>query len=172
MNRIDEVQTGEGQRLRAIRLRSLRDAPDAFGGTYAESAARSPDDWERQVEEMPTFVAVMGAGASAELEAGAEADVGIVRGATFDGDEDDALYLISMWVAPEARGQGVGEALIAALAERARELGYARMLLDVGDENAAAQRLYARMGFVPTGRAGTLPPPRDHVTEHQMELRL
>jgi ribosomal protein S18 acetylase RimI-like enzyme len=45
-------------------------------------------------------------------------------------------------------------------------------VLDVGARNAPARRLYERHGFVPTGRTGSLPPPREHVPEVEMELDL
>ena len=37
---IERLALDEGLRLRTIRLRALADAPDAFGSTYAEVAAR------------------------------------------------------------------------------------------------------------------------------------
>jgi len=47
-----------------------------------------------------------------------------------------------------------------------------QVLLDVADTNMAAIRLYARMGFVPSGVEGSLPPPREHIKEHQRVLVL
>jgi ribosomal protein S18 acetylase RimI-like enzyme len=151
---IERLAAGDGLRLRSIRLRALRDAPDAFASTFAEAAARSPEGWEQQVVELATFVAV--------LEGH---DVGMARGATLE----DAItgLLISVWVAPEARGLGIGEALVDAVVAWARASRLERLLVDVGDENAAAIALYARMGFEPTGEVGTLPPPREHIREHR-----
>ena len=77
-----------------------------------------------------------------------------------------------MWVAPEARGQGVGNALIDAVIEYARSSGASRLLLDVADHNQQAIALYARKGFKLNGKTGTLPAPRNHIREHQRELRL
>ena len=150
----------EGLRLRAIRLRALAEAPDAFASTHGQAAALPPDSWAAQLREMPTFVAVV-----------AGEDVGIVRGAR-DDSRADAAWLISMWVAPEVRGQGVGEALIDAVVEWARATGARRLLLDVGDHNQPAIALYARIGFEPNGTTGSLPAPRSHIREHQRELRL
>jgi ribosomal protein S18 acetylase RimI-like enzyme len=77
-----------------------------------------------------------------------------------------------MWVAPEARGHGVGEQLILAVKDWARSAGHARLLLDVADGNLPAVALYERMGFEPTGEIGSLPPPREHVAEHRRALDL
>jgi ribosomal protein S18 acetylase RimI-like enzyme len=66
----------------------------------------------------------------------------------------------------------VGDALLRAAVAHARDLGARRLLLDVGDHNAHAIALYARHGFEPTGRTGTLPPPREHVLEHERAREL
>ncbi len=50
-------------------------------------------------------------------------------------------------VAPEARGQGIGRALLEAACESARAAGIRRMTLRVLAHNAPARRLYGRCGF-------------------------
>ena len=157
---IKRLAAGEGLRLRTIRLRALADAPDAFSSTYDEAASRPLDSWAVQLQKLATFVAVLDG-----------EDVGLVRGAR-DDLQPDAAWLISMWVSPEVRGQGVGEALIDAVVEWARISATRRMLLDVGDHNHPAIALYARKGFEPNGTTGSLPTPRSHIREHQRELQL
>jgi ribosomal protein S18 acetylase RimI-like enzyme len=51
-------------------------------------------------------------------------------------------------VAAEARGTGVGEALMRAAVERSREDGCSLVRLSSQDESQAAHRLYERLGFV------------------------
>ena len=148
----------EGPRLRTIRLASLLDAPDAFGSTHAETASRPPESWRRQLETLATFVARID-----------DLDVGVVRGGPSPECAEEA-FLFSMWVAPSARGCGVGEALVAAVVEWARGAGFARVVLDVADDNRPAIGLYARLGFTPTGESGHLPPPRQHIREHRRAL--
>ncbi|MCU0633491.1 MAG: GNAT family N-acetyltransferase [Gemmatimonadaceae bacterium] len=53
-----------------------------------------------------------------------------------------------MYVRPAARGQQVGEALVHAVRERARHLGYRVMRLDTAPELTPAIALYTRLGFV------------------------
>ena len=67
------------------------------------------------------------------------------RYAVWTASEDCCLE--DIFVEEEARGSGVGRALVEAAFERARERGCARMELDVNEANAAALRLYESMGF-------------------------
>lgn len=59
--------------------------------------------------------------------------------------EDDGHQLISMWVAPAARGHGVGRALVGRVIAAA---GGRPLWLRVMDGNATAVRLYQRCGFM------------------------
>lgn len=52
-----------------------------------------------------------------------------------------------MYVVPEARGRGVGRALLGALEDRARSLGYTVARLDTGDEQAGARHIYVSAGY-------------------------
>jgi GNAT superfamily N-acetyltransferase len=158
--RLARLAADQWARLRDLRVRALRDAPDAFGATLDDALARSPEEWAAQIENLPTFVAVRDG-----------ADVGMVRLAR-DSARGDTAWLISMWVAPEARRGGVGTALVDAAMAWARADGRTRLLLDVADHNGAAIAFYARLGFAPNGVTSTMPPPRQHVREHQRERRL
>lgn len=50
-------------------------------------------------------------------------------------------------VDPSARGRGVGEALVRAVVDRARELGARRLVLSSSEHMLPAHRLYRRLGF-------------------------
>ena len=65
--------------------------------------------------------------------------------------------LKSMHTIEEARGRGVGRALVARLLSVATELGAIRVGLETGttDEFEPARRLYASAGFVPCKPFGT-----------------
>ena len=151
------------ERVRAIRLRALEDAPDAFWTTLEEARATEPATWQRRLAapESRTFLA---------QEAGV--DVGMAVGAPHHAGSPAHAGLYGVWVAPEARGHGVGDTLIDAVVRWARQRGYVRIRLDVGDHNVPAARLYARNGFTPTGATSRFPPPRDHVVEHELALDL
>ena len=55
--------------------------------------------------------------------------------------------LEDLFVREEARGTGLGRALVAAVVELARERGSRRVELDANDHNEAAQALYRSFGF-------------------------
>ncbi len=59
---------------------------------------------------------------------------------------DDCL-LEDLFVREEARGSGLGRALVEAVVDLARERGCRRVELDVNEGNAAALALYESLGF-------------------------
>ncbi len=63
--------------------------------------------------------------------------------------DERACEIKRMYVAPEARGRGVGRELLAALEDLARDLGYAVARLDTGAKQPRAQRMYERAGYAP-----------------------
>jgi putative acetyltransferase len=60
----------------------------------------------------------------------------------------------SLFTVPEARGQGVGDALMRALIDLSEVEGYDRVRLETGIGLDAAIRLYERHGFTATGPFG------------------
>jgi GNAT superfamily N-acetyltransferase len=160
MIRYEQLTVDDGPRLRSIRLRALLDAPDAFGSTLEEAVGRPAESWSKQLLELPTFVAVS-----------EDVDVGIVRCA-HDKERMGVAWLISMWVAPEVRRRGIGGTLLDLVIEWAHSNGVNLLLLDVADQNLPAVALYDSKGFKPSGEKSTLPFPREHIREHQRELKL
>jgi ribosomal protein S18 acetylase RimI-like enzyme len=128
-----------------LRLRALRDSPDAFGSTFAREADRSDGDWTSRL--------VLGAASPRDLPLIAEWDrepVGLAW-ARIDELEPDAAHLYQMWVAPQQRGSGIGTALLAAAIEWARSAHARFVVLGVTCGNTSAVRLYSRAGFAPIG---------------------
>jgi len=64
----------------------------------------------------------------------------------------DSCYLQDLFVSQEARGHGVGRALIEAVAEKAREAGSERLYWHTHETNRTAQALYGKLatlsGFI------------------------
>jgi phosphinothricin acetyltransferase len=63
----------------------------------------------------------------------------------------DHVADFSVYVAREHRGRGVGRLLVQALEERARAIGFHKMVLAAFPYNEAGMRLYERRGFRTVG---------------------
>lgn len=132
--------------VRTLRLRTLREDPEAFGSTYSGTLEREREDptyWDR-------FLA-LGACILVTPEGSAAAQ-GIARVVPATEPGKPAM-IFSVWVAPEARGTGAGRALIDACIDWAEEhLPGVRLRLHVMRENPPARRLYEHCGFGEIGR--------------------
>lgn len=130
---------------RALRLRALGDAPDAFGMTLAEAQLRTENDWAW----------VMNLGATSGRDLPLVAQVGATAAglawAKVDADDASLVNLFQMWVAPEARGHGVASAILDAAIAWARGRNARAMQLGVVCGNDSARRLYERAGFRAVG---------------------
>jgi len=150
---------------RELRLRALAESPEAFGSTYEENVRLTAETCQRRVRALAApagdrtmFVAVDSATGEWIGCAGGYVDIG------------GTPNLISMWVAPEHRGRGVGTSLVGAVIDWARAGGHVRVRLDVVRSRGSAERLYGRLGFRHTGRS--TPMPRDpDLVEDEMVLR-
>jgi GNAT superfamily N-acetyltransferase len=131
------------QALREIRLQALRDAPDAFASTYAREAALGEDEWRRRATRDGSFIAFLPEVAPAGLGGGYLAAPGVVE-------------LIGMFVRPQARGRGVGEAVVDAVVGWAKAQDASTVHLWVTETNKA-RLLYERCGFTVTAERQPLP---------------
>jgi putative acetyltransferase len=73
--------------------------------------------------------------------------------------EAKAAEIKRLFVRPQARGAGVGKALVAAAIAAARKAGYDEIKLDSLPEMAAAIALYKSFGFEPIAPYGSHPYP-------------
>jgi GNAT superfamily N-acetyltransferase len=83
----------------------------------------------------------------------------------------DAFELMKLGVAPEARGRGVGRALVARVITYARERGATQVVLWSASRLAPAIRIYASLGFIHTPFPGP-PPYEDEGVDIYMTLDL
>lgn len=144
--------------LRALRLRALTEDPHAFGSTPESELARTDEQWAFRFDPGATFAAVAEDGTLG----------GMVTGLP-DPEHHRCVDLISMWVAPEHRGRGGGAGLVEAVCAWATDRGAAEVRLHVVAGNTAAERLYERCGFRPTGE---VVPTGDGRTERVLTRRL
>jgi GNAT superfamily N-acetyltransferase len=169
MVEVREAGPDDWREVRDIRLSALRDDPHAFASTFARENVFTEADWRRWIDGAGVFLAhppgpstsprAAGATGPARATGPAEAS-GPARATGLAAGYEPApglVELVSMWVRPRARGQAVGEALVAAAAEWARARGAERVHLWVTETNKPARRLYERCGFIPTGERQPLP---------------
>jgi GNAT superfamily N-acetyltransferase len=135
MARIRLIGDEDWTAFREIRLRSLLDSPDAFGSTYGEESSASEDAWR----DWAAGRWLSGTAAVFLAEDDGRA-VGTATGTVYAAPGEAHVY--AMWVAPDARGAGVGRALLDAVARWARDRGCARLALTVTETNAPARAFY------------------------------
>jgi ribosomal protein S18 acetylase RimI-like enzyme len=144
---VRRVRRDDVASMRALRLRALQTDPSSFGSTYEREAAFDDDVWEERVErgasgdDAATFVALV-----------AEEPVGLVSGFR-DEEEPDLFDVVGMWVAPEARGRGVGRRLLEEIERWIASCGGTEVRLSVTNVANAARRLYESAGYAADGRA-------------------
>ena len=61
--------------------------------------------------------------------------------------DETAIELKRVFVRPEGQGHGIGTELVSKLIERAKELGYEKMILETGDLLAESVHVYSKLGF-------------------------
>ena len=81
--------------------------------------------------------------------------------------EDGICEIKRMYVVPAARSRGAGRALLAALEDAARALGYERVRLDAGPEQRQSRALFAEAGYVEIERYNA-----NHIADYFAEKRL
>jgi GNAT superfamily N-acetyltransferase len=139
---IRRYQPGDAERLRALHEAAMRDADaydpdvpdddlDAIEATYFDSGG------EFLVGTVGGDVVAMGA-----LRPAADRTA-----PPFDTLRDPAAEVTRMRVDPDHQRQGFGRRLLAALEDRAREMGYRDLFLDTQAHQQAARCLYESSGF-------------------------
>lgn len=161
---IRPLRTDEWELLKALRMRALTDAPDAFAQTIGEIQDEPETYWQQLAKNLRLshhefFIAFLN-----------EEPIGISYGHLEAADRQVA-QIGSMWVSPTARGTGIGKQLLHRTMAWAIAQGARRMRLWVTAGNSPATKLYKSSGFVPTGKTDRLPSrPSLHVIEMAREL--
>ena len=138
---VTRIHADQWRILRDVRLRALEDAPYAFGTTLADGEQRTDRDWQDMAREHATlsdrayFMAYMGDNPCGMA--------GCYRRTS------DIVVLTAMWVAPEFRGKNIGEQIVRAVIEWARESGATTLEAWVS-ENNPARFFYQKIGFEET----------------------
>lgn len=135
---------------RSLRLKSLADAPDAFGSTLAAEQAYPEQHWRSRLE-----LAAVSDKDLPLLAFAADVPVGLAW-AKCDAAAPDVINLYQMWVDPGQRGQGIALAVLDSVVLWAKQRGASVIQLGVANGQEAAVRLYLKAGFTPSGLAEPL----------------
>jgi len=134
-------------RVRDIRLRALREDPEAFGSSLDREERFKEKHWRMRTRTVPTWIAV---DADGQVR-------GLVSTLLEPGSPTDDRHIVGLWVAPEARRQGIAWALLDAVRQAATGEGARTLSLWLVDGNHAATDLYVRAGFARTGERMAVP---------------
>lgn len=139
------MRADEVEQYRALRLRALRGAPDAFATLLADAVAQSPRQWAERVER------VTGDTRSEFLVAASDDGFHAIAMVSIDEHDGSIAEITHMWVDEDRRGDGLAAALIASAERWALDRSATVMRLWCTEGNDAALRAYRRAGFLETG---------------------
>ena len=146
---VRRVHADDWELWRDVRLRSLADAPDAFGSTYEREVAFAEADWRDRLKQGPRVLVFVD-----------DEPVALGGGFPFDGK----LVVFGMWTAEAHRRQGHANAVLDVVVAWARERDLP-VELHVNTSNPGARTAYERYGFVATGHLEELRPGSDQRIE-------
>ncbi|MPW16476.1 GNAT family N-acetyltransferase [Paraburkholderia sp. CNPSo 3157] len=130
----------------ALRLRGLKAHPAAFGQSYDEAVERGPSQHDAMLAGTHAAPGNFLLGAFSSTDGALVGTVGLM--CETRQKERHKGFVIGMYVADEAAGQGVGRALLTELLTRAAQIdGLRQIALLVTSANASARALYASLGF-------------------------
>ena len=163
---IRKLTIEDGEALWNLRLRALKDNPEAFASTYEETLRRGKEQFiQRMHPKEDAFY--FGAFASGLI--------GMVYLRRDEGIKNQHKgHITSMYVQPESRGLGIGKALLQEVIIQTNRLPELEQLhLMVVTTNKAARALYRSMGFEVYGIAfRALKLDQQYWDEELMVLRL
>ena len=156
---IRAIRASEGDLLREISLKSLRDAPHAFGGpeSYAEEEARPLAEWHDLAAELAGEVPAWRDRCIGYFAVDGDAICG--KAICYFGKKDPAYALFSgVWIDREHRRRGIGRQLMLRATAWAVAHGAARLKLWVDDANSEGVAFYRALGFQQDGGSRPVSP--------------
>lgn len=141
---IRRLEVTDAPEYRAFRLRALREHADAFTSSFEEENVRPLADTEKRLR------AVADGKLWCAYVAGKMAGMVGLSLETRIKNRHKGL-LVSMYVAPEFTGKGLGLSLVDTVVQDARASGLELVTLTVTDSNHAAIALYQKCGFTAFG---------------------
>ncbi|MCJ7827591.1 GNAT family N-acetyltransferase [Patescibacteria group bacterium] len=138
--KIISLSLDQWETYREIRLRGLRDEPQAFSRSLAEEEKYPQEKWLERVANPYNRIALIGSRV-----------VGTAS-AYISPEEPKTAHIVGFFVVEEVRGQGVGSSLMLVILEQLKSNPLIqRIILDVNKDQVAAVGLYQKFGFMVVG---------------------
>lgn len=137
---IVSLKPEEWQLYRDIRLKALKEEPQAFGSTYVDNSKRPDEFWMQRLDDASKMFSQWLVFAKVDKKI-----VGMV-GAFLE--KLDEAHVIAVYVVPEAREKGISKMLMKELLAKIKTNGeIKKIVVDVNPEQVAALNLYKHSGF-------------------------
>ena len=135
-----ELVPDEWERLRDIRLRSLKENPEAFGARLEIVSAFTESQWRDEFSKLTHLVATTN-----------QVDISTMTIEILEGDFGATCWIGSCWSDPIFRGIGALRAMFEYLDQHADTRGWSKQGLGVWIDNDSAITAYEKLGFVAMG---------------------
>jgi RimJ/RimL family protein N-acetyltransferase len=144
MSTIRILNGDDAEAYRTLRLRSLREHPEAFGSSYDDEAETPIETTRASLQDGPPSTIFFGAFDGERLVG----LTGLMR--NLREKQRHRAVVAAVYVEPQARGKGYARALLDAALDHARaQAGLTDVVLAVTVGNETARRLYVNAEFTP-----------------------
>jgi ribosomal protein S18 acetylase RimI-like enzyme len=163
-----KLPINEWEKYRDLRLRALKEDPQAFGSSYRKSLEYSPMEWQRRLknamEEKTDWL----------VFAKDENKLVGMMGAYIDKEgPSDIATIVSVYVPSEERGKGISKMLMQELLKRiSNNENIRKAKLGVNKKQIAAVGLYNSFGFKNVGERKYVMGNGEEVDEYIMERQI
>lgn len=128
-----QLTEGDWRQFAVMRLRALTDSLGVEDPQYRREATFTAAQWRRRLREHAAFTVSVD-----------DRPVGLISA---QHQSADSVYLYSLWLAPDARGNGLARSLLEAAVAWARSQHAHTVTLRVEAGNAVARGVYEKAGF-------------------------
>ncbi len=138
--KVELLAPNQWQRLREIRLKSLKDSPEAFGGNHETESKMEQGEWEAKFTSLDFLIV-----------SSDQSDIAIMSVEVLNGDHGATCWIGGCWSDPRYRGRGALRALFNFLDGHADIKNWQRQGLGVWADNDDAIAAYKAIGFSEAG---------------------
>ena len=150
--KVRKLTQDDWEMYKSLRLNSLKESPDSFGSTFERECSFQDAEWiarlnyENRPEKCVLIVAEKN-----------NIPLGLICG-FIHAEDDNTGYVYQMWVAPDARGSGIGKSLLNYIIHWGSDMRLQKLSLTVTKKYVPAIKLYIALGFIRDGELDKLRP--------------